>query len=286
MLMQICPRRTGRFIDKVELGYKKEIIIEVVGSAFESLWYHSYIGKIVAPYYELKMKKRVRNSKNVIYVTEKFLQKKYPTKGNTESCSNILLNPNLINTKRKVNFNKPLIKFGIIGKVNLKYKGHKTVIDALAKLKKDGFINFTLEIVGSGDNSKLKKYLVGKDLVENTVFLSSLQHNMVLSWLSNIDIYIQPSFTEGLPRSTIEAMASGCVVIGSNAGGIPELLDEKMIFKKGKSKELYKIICSILEEKFSLDDLISNNILVSRKFYKDNIELKRFNFIKNVINKM
>jgi glycosyltransferase involved in cell wall biosynthesis len=47
----------------------------------------------------------------------------------------------------------------------------------------------------------------------------------VLDWLSAGDIYVQPSHTEGLPRSLIEAMSVGLPCVGTNVGGIPELLD-------------------------------------------------------------
>ena len=46
----------------------------------------------------------------------------------------------------------------------------------------------------------------------------------VLSWLDEIDIYLQPSLKEGLPRALIEAMSRGCAALGSHCAGIPELL--------------------------------------------------------------
>lgn len=57
-----------------------------------------------------------------------------------------------------------------------------------------------------------------------------LPHTQVFSWLDGLDIYIQPSRLEGLPRALIEAMSRGCPAIGSAAGGIPELLDRDCIF--------------------------------------------------------
>jgi glycosyltransferase involved in cell wall biosynthesis len=38
------------------------------------------------------------------------------------------------------------------------------------------------------------------------------------------DVYLQPSLWDGMPNALLEAMAAGCVVIGSDAGGIPEVI--------------------------------------------------------------
>jgi glycosyltransferase involved in cell wall biosynthesis len=40
---------------------------------------------------------------------------------------------------------------------------------------------------------------------------------------------VLPSLTEGMPRSLIEAMARGIPAIGSNTGGIPELLPKQAL---------------------------------------------------------
>ena len=42
--------------------------------------------------------------------------------------------------------------------------------------------------------------------------------------LALCDVYLQPSLWDGMPNALLEAMAAGCAVIGSDAGGIPELI--------------------------------------------------------------
>ena len=71
--------------------YNIPYIIECVGCAWDSYWNHSLLGKIYAPYSYIKMKKVIMKADYVYYVTDKFLQKRYPTKGNTVSCSNVVL---------------------------------------------------------------------------------------------------------------------------------------------------------------------------------------------------
>lgn len=45
--------------------------------------------------------------------------------------------------------------------------------------------------------------------------------------LQAIDLLIMPSLNEGFGLSAVEAMASGCPVVGSRVGGIPEVIQEK-----------------------------------------------------------
>ena len=73
------------------LKLKKKVIVEVVGCAWDSLWNHGLKGKIAALPLFIKMKRHVYKSPNVIYVSNSFLQRRYPTKGKWISCSDVLL---------------------------------------------------------------------------------------------------------------------------------------------------------------------------------------------------
>jgi glycosyltransferase involved in cell wall biosynthesis len=64
----------------------------------------------------------------------------------------------------------------------------------------------------------------------------------VASWLDGIDIHLQPSFQEGLPRATIEAMARGVACTGSTCGGIPELIPPDRLHRPGDSTALADIV--------------------------------------------
>ena len=66
--------------------------------------------------------------------------------------------------------------------------------------------------------------------------------------LKETDVYVQPSKTEGLPRAVIEAMSVGCYVIGTNVGGIPELLNENNLFKYNKPSDFSQILTSLTKE--------------------------------------
>lgn len=250
-------------------------LIEMVACAWDGYMNHTNsIGKVIAPFMYYYTKKMVKKSNWVIYVTNCFLQRRYPTRGKSFSCSDVVLPNNDIDLNKlsSKEFDKTNFKMCTIANVGMKYKGHKYALLAIKKLKIEG-INIKYLLAGNGNQDYLKKYAEKYGITDNIVFLGSLNHDEVFKLLDNIDIYIQPSLQEGLPRALIEAMSRGCCCIGSNAGGIPELLNEKYVFKKKNVKELI-IILQNLNKQEVIEERI-RNYRESQKYDKIILNKKR-----------
>ncbi|MBS6041958.1 MAG: glycosyltransferase family 4 protein [Clostridium baratii] len=243
------PSSIGSLSVKFAKKNKKAYLIEMVACPWDALWNHSLKGKIVAPFMYYKTKRNVKKAPYVIYVTNKFLQSRYPTSGKMIGCSDVQL-PSLddeILSKRlnKINnmSNDMRIIIGTTAAINVRYKGQEYVIKAISRLNKEGY-NFEYHLAGGGDNNYLKSIADKYDVSDKVKFLGSIPHDKVFDYLDNIDLYIQPSRQEGLPRALVEAMSRGCPSLGSTTGGIPELLNDKFIFNNGKINE----ICNILKK--------------------------------------
>ncbi|WP_026894269.1 glycosyltransferase family 4 protein [Clostridiisalibacter paucivorans] len=287
----IIARIPGTYSSKI-IRYAKQknkpYLVEMVGCPWDSLWNHSFKGKLVAPFMMRSTKKILQQAPYVIYVTNQFLQKRYPTKGKQTNCSNVTL-PKMddaVLTKRieKIKSSKSLeIVIGTTAAVDVRYKGQQYVIGALGKLKESGVTNYRYQLVGGGDTSYLKSMAQKYNVEEQVEFLGAKSHDKVFEWLDTIDIYIQPSRQEGLPRALIEAMSRGLPSIGAATGGIPELLENEYIFSNTKSN--INEIINILRT-FTLDSLerqAIRNFKVSSKYDKKNISTRRFNFIDDFI---
>ena len=70
---------------------KKPYLLESAGCAWDEYWNYSIVGKVLAPYMEFRSKRDTWNADYVIYVTEKWLQSRYPTKGKSTYASNVIL---------------------------------------------------------------------------------------------------------------------------------------------------------------------------------------------------
>ncbi len=229
--------------------YGKPCLIELVGCPWDALWTHSLAGKLLAPFVYWATKTQVKRASHVIYVTDEFLQKRYPTRGLQIGCSDVELQCNEECSAVKCKKTDPMhIVVGSIGKIDLRYKGHATVLEAIRILKKFGY-NIQYQVVGGGSDGYLKDVAKRLGISENLVIVGPMSHDDIFTWFNNIDVYIQPSLTEGLPRALVEAMSMACPCIGSDVGGIPELLSREFIFKKGNARHLADIILHANENK-------------------------------------
>lgn len=119
------------------------------------------------------------------------------------------------------------------GPLNLLFLGElgprKGVFDILAALhghKEDFKGKVHLDIGGTGQEERLRKEIIDKNLeqvIDFHGYVSGLQKD---SLLRKADVIILPSYNEGLPISLLEGMSYGCAVISSPVGGIPEIVDD------------------------------------------------------------
>lgn len=276
------PSAISYFAIDAAKKYDKPYLTEVVACPWDAYWNHGLIGKICAPFMRNKTKKRVAKAPYAVYVTNEFLQKRYPTKGKSVAISNVALNSMeeavLENRILHIENNDKKFIIGTTAAVNVRFKGQQYIIKALGKLKKQGISNFRYEIVGNGDQSYLKKQIAKYDVDDLVMLKGGLPHNEVFDWLDSIDIYVQPSCQEGLPRALVEAMSRGLPAFGAKTGGIPELLEEKFIFSN--SRKNIKEICNILLsfDKNVMKEQAIRNFNESKKYQKEILEKRRSEF--------
>jgi len=68
------------------------------------------------------------------------------------------------------------------------------------------------------------RIIYGKGIQDRIIFAGGKAREDVLSLLSESDIFINPSYSEGLPISILEAGAVGLPVIATDVGGTKELI--------------------------------------------------------------
>ncbi|CAK7035757.1 MAG: hypothetical protein EUB_02544 [Eubacterium sp.] len=260
----------------------KPYLIEVVGCPLDSLSNYNSVGKLLAPIYMIHMKRIVKKAPYVLYVSKTFLQKRYKTYGRQINCSNVELEKTskkvLQNRLKKIkNADEKKIVLGTLAAINVKYKGQQFVIKAIKMLCEAGY-EIEYQLVGGGSKDYLKKIAQKEKVSKQVKFLGELPHEKVFEWLSSIDIYIQPSLTEGLPRALIESMSLGCPALGSDSGGIPELLDKSCLFPKSDIQQLVKLIKNFDTEKMLVE--AQRNFYASQEYTKNVLDQRRIDFYR------
>ena len=182
-------------------------------------------------------------------------------------------------------FNKNNFVVGIVGHLS-KRKGHETLIRAINNVHKD-YKKIRLIIIGSnlyepGEKSSRKYYL--KKLIKEIgitkiVFWKNYSKN-IFTEIKNMDLLVLPSIKdESFGRVLVEAMASGVAVIGSNTGGIPEIISNNqngLLFKMGSHEDLSKKIKYIITNNKLRQKIIKNGKKSFLKLFSVNIYVKKY----------
>ncbi|WP_339287818.1 glycosyltransferase [Paenibacillus sp. FSL E2-0201] len=277
------PSEIGNLAVRLAVKHKIPWAVEVVGCAWDSLWnYGNLKGKIYAPIAKKNMEKIVSKSMFSLYVTNHTLQRKYPSYGRQVSCSNVeipYVENEILEKKMKniYNLEKKII-IGLIGSLKNNIKGIDTAIKSLSLIN----CSIELRVLGGGDTEKWRKLAEDEGVNDLVYFDGKLQSGAaVYEWLDNIDLYIQPSYQEGLPRALIEAMSRGCPSIGSTAGGIPELLEIGCLHAPGDYITLAKNISKLLSDKNMMKKQSERNFSIARDYARINLDKRRTLFWKD-----
>ena len=87
--------------------------------------------------------------------------------------------------------------------------------------------SITIDIVGSGhEKYSLKKLASEKNVSVN--FLGNFHHSDLLKLYKEYKFFISTSYFEGNPKTVLEAMAAGCVVLASDIPNHRELISNKI----------------------------------------------------------
>lgn len=249
------PSMIGRMAAKEAAKLGKPYFVEVVAHPFETLWNQGLKGKLLAHSESYQFKKVVKNAPFTLYVTKNYLQSEYPANGLTAGISDVKLSEirqDVLEERiEKINTHTGKYVLGTLGGINVRFKKPEYVILAIALLKAKGITNFEYQLVGGGDKTRLQN-IARKAGVENQVkFLGSMPHSEVFKWLKSIDLYMQPSLSEGLSRAIVEAFSLGLPCIGSDCGGNRELIPSDFMFdrKKNQPQQIAALLENLSKEK-------------------------------------
>lgn len=287
-----CFIRSGSHYTRVAydacIKYHKPYLFEATGFAYESFSHHSFIGRIIANKVENDYRLMARDAVQATYVTSEALQKRYPcASGKMIGVSNVQLSAldDSVLTKRLKKIqngqSSDTIVLGTAAFLDVKWKGQYLVIKALAELKRQGYTNFRYELLGMGTGQELIKLAESLGVKDEVKVIGAVPHSKVFEWLDSLDIYIQPSFQEGLCRAIIEAMSRGLPVVCSNTGGNYELIDNDYIFDCGDYNKMSSLLIDIQDH---LSEQSKKNFEESKKYEKSMLDSRRKAFFREFVN--
>jgi len=101
-------------------------------------------------------------------------------------------------------------------------KGIIHLLEAVRLLNRSDIV---LLVVGEGpERKKLEEYAREYNLTKQIIFPGSVPFSEAISILKISDIFVNPSYNEGLPTSVLEAGTCKKAIIATNVGGTPEII--------------------------------------------------------------
>lgn len=126
----------------------------------------------------------------------------------------------------------------------LHHKGHETTL-AAAKLLQEMDSTVHIALLGDGPEREKLETIAKESGLNNVTFLG--RQNRMGDWFSAADLLIHPSYSEGLGSVILEAMGAKLPVIGSDAGGIPDIIDDRDSGLLVKAKDAQALANAIYE---------------------------------------
>jgi len=136
---------------------------------------------------------------------------------------------------------------GSVGRLSPE-KGHHDLIQAWPRVL-SVCPDATLVLVGDGPQRGSLTELVNQlNLSERVRFLGALPSSALPLVYASMDIYVQPSLTEGLPLAVLEAMACKLPAVVSSVGELPALVQERagIVIPPSDVVALARAICDLL----------------------------------------
>ena len=155
----------------------------------------------------------------------------------------------------------------IIGSVGrlVEVKNYPSLLKAFS-LVSQRFTNVKLMLAGDGPLRDLLEEMADTlGIKENVLFLGRRED--VAAVMNAMDIFVLPSFREGLSNTVLEAMASGLPVVVTNVGGNPEIVVENQsgfLFTVSDCEQLASMLSDLIaneEQRKSMSDFARSHVV-------------------------
>lgn len=162
-------------------------------------------------------------------------------------------------------------------------KGVQDLIEVFQEISQSHKVK--LLIIGSGNYSQELKKMAADN--PDILFVGEKSEEEIVDSLSITDIFVNPSYSEGLPTSVLEAASCGCSIIASDVGGTKEIIHDGKngaLFHVRDREELGRLIKKFIEDQPAREQYgVHARDAVSSKFDWDVIVSRYMLFLNNQV---
>lgn len=214
--------------------FKRKVIYHFHGASFLEQY------PSASPAWKNRIKALLEESDMVICLSNSWGKSimRIAPKSNVQVIYNSVPLPALDEEKRS---EKKIVNITFLGLIGER-KGIFDLLEVILRLITDG-CNIHLTVGGNGDISHLNNEIALKDLKNYVTYAGWIVGVAKDKLLRNTDIFVLPSYGEGMPMTILEAMSYAIPVISTNVGGVPELVQEGVtgyIVEPGNLDQLFQ----------------------------------------------
>jgi len=247
----------------------------IINGEHGTLYYHTWRQRVIQKFLFNRMKLNLSVSSALIQE----ISKKFTVKTNRfKAILNGVDTDKFIPCKESKNrlrdelqISKDTFVIGTVGRL-VEVKNFPSLLKAFSLVKQQ-IPNSKLVLAGDGpDKQSLVDLSLELGITDDVLFLGRRED--IADVLNIYDIFVLPSFREGLSNTILEAMSAGLPVVVTKVGGSPEIVIEGStgyLFEVDDIKRLSEILVSLYEDNYLISN-ISNN---SRQHVLDNYTLSK-----------
>lgn len=284
-LPSTIAQRVGEKVLNSGIPYATELVFDA-NDAYENAT--NIIERILWRKIDSQMKNLCSNADGISCVTRQYMQQHYNSKKTNafySHYSSITLYQDFFSGARNYP-QKDVLKIAHVC-TQVQYKGRKgynEIIDALKILKGRGVsvvVNFAGPDYRNGI-ALLTEYAQKKDVAEMVNFIGGVTREQLSSYLEESDLYVMPTWAEGLPRVIIEAMAKGLPVITTPVSGNPELISDYFLVDYSDVNTLADRIEELVRNSSLYEETSKINFSRSLEYESSILEKKRDSFYRSL----
>lgn len=199
-----------------------------------------------------------QRAQSVRYVTEAYLQTKYPARSAVDSFgfSDACLPDSLFAARETHAFVRPgPLRLINVSMMHNRSKGHVALLEAVSRLKRKN-VAVVLTLVGDGVlRAELEALADASGIADVVIFRGQVASEEACAAVAEHDLFVLPSLQEGMPRAMLESMAVGTPVLGTSVGGIPEVLPASDLIRAGSADAIVAAVEALALDRTQLVDM-------------------------------
>lgn len=166
-----------------------------------------------------------------------------------------------------------VIKFLFLGLIG-ENKGIFDLMHVLSINKNNLLGKMVLTVGGNGEVNKLKQIIALNQLEQIVEFKGWITGCEKYKIMMDSDVFILPSYSEGMPVSILEAMSYGMPIISTRVGGIPEIVKSGLngqLVNPGDDRALLNALNYYLTCSSKIEEHGNESLKIIQEYFPENV---------------